>query len=81
MSHQGNQHILVAQDYFSKWLFAQGMPDQKAERIVRILRDQVFTLVGPPEGLHSDQNRNFEHQKATLSLVVIGGIQQPALFG
>ena len=62
MSHQGNQHILVAQDYFSKWLFAQGMPDQKAERIVRTLRDQVFTLVGPPERLHSDQNRNFESQ-------------------
>ena len=62
MSHQGNQYILVAQDYFSKWPFAQAMPDQKAERIVRILRDQVFTLVGPPERLHSDQGRNFESQ-------------------
>ena len=38
------------------------MPDQKTERIVRILRDQVFTLVGPPERLHSDQGRNFESQ-------------------
>ena len=38
------------------------MPDQKAKRIVRILRDQVFTLVGPPERLHSDQGRNFESQ-------------------
>ena len=27
----GNQYILVAQDYFSKWPFAQLMPDQKAE--------------------------------------------------
>ena len=62
MSHQGNQYILVAQDYFSKWSFAQAMPDQKADRIVRILRDQVFTLVGPPERLHSDQGRNFESQ-------------------
>ena len=62
MSHQGNQYILVAQDYFSKWPFAQVMPDQKAERIVRILCDQVFTLVGPPERLHSDQSRNFEGQ-------------------
>ena len=62
MSHQGNQYILVAQDYFSKWPFAQAMPDQKAERIVRILRDQVFTLVGLPERLHSDQGRNFESQ-------------------
>ena len=55
ISFQGNQYILVAQDYFSKWLFAQEMPDQKTDRIVRILRDQVFTLVGPPEKLHSDQ--------------------------
>ena len=62
MSPQGNQYILVAQDYFSKWPFAQGMPDQKADQIIRILRDQVFTLVGPPERLHSDQGRNFESQ-------------------
>ena len=57
---QGNQDILVAQDYSSKWLVAQSMPDQKAERIVKILRDQVFTLVGPPQQLHSDQGQNFE---------------------
>ena len=38
------------------------MPDQNVERIVRILRDQVFTLVGPPERLHSDQGRKFESQ-------------------
>ena len=59
-SSQGNQYILVAQDYFSKWPFAQSMPDQKADRIVKILRDQVFTLVGPPKQLHSDQGQNFE---------------------
>ena len=60
ISLQGNEYILVAQDYFSKWPFAVPMPDQKAERIVRILKDQLFTVVGPPEKLHSDQGRNFE---------------------
>ena len=60
MSLQGNEYILVAQDYFSKWPFAVPMRDQKAERIVRILKDQIFTVVGPPEKLHSDQGRNFE---------------------
>ena len=36
------------------------MPDQRAERIVRILKDQIFTVVGPQEKLHSDQGRNLE---------------------
>ena len=55
MSAEGNQFILVIQDYFSKWPFARALPDQKAERIVQILRDDVFALVGPPQRLHSDQ--------------------------
>ena len=60
ISLQGNEYILVAQDYFSKWPFAVPMPDQKGERIVQILKDQIFTVVGPPEKLHSDQGQNFE---------------------
>ena len=60
ISTNGNRYLLVAQDYFSKWPFAMMMPDQTAERIVRILRDKVFTLVGLPKKLHSDQDRNFE---------------------
>ena len=60
MSAEGNQFILVIQDYFSKWPFVRAIPDQKAERTVQILRDDVFTLVGPPQRLHSDQGRNFE---------------------
>ena len=59
-STKGNQYLLVVQDYFSKWPFAFPMPDQKAETIVQILRDNVFTVIGPPQKLHSDQGRNFE---------------------
>jgi len=40
-SPQGNGYLLVAQVYFSKWPFAIPMPDQKAERIVKILRDHI----------------------------------------
>jgi len=64
-SPQRNGYLLVAQDYFSKWPFAMPMPDQKAERIVKILRDHIFTMVGPPEKLHSDQGRNFKSQILT----------------
>ena len=52
--------MLVVQNYFSKWPFACAMPDQKADRIVQVLRDDVFALVGPPQKLHSDQGRNFK---------------------
>jgi len=54
-SPQGNGYLLVAQDYFSMWPFAMPMPDQKAERIVKILKDHIFTVVGP-------QGHNFESQ-------------------
>ena len=59
-SAKGNQYLLVVQDYFSKWPFTQPMADQKAERIVQILRDNVFTVTEPPQKLHSDQGQNFE---------------------
>ena len=59
-SSHHNQYILVAQDYFSKWLFAYAMPNQKADGMVRTLQNNVFALVGPPSKLHSDQGRNFE---------------------
>ena len=60
VSTNGNRYLLVAQDYVSKWPFAMAMRDQTAEMIVQILRDEVFTLVGPPQKLHSDRGRNFE---------------------
>jgi len=52
--------MLVVQDYFSKWPFAISLSDQTAGMIVCTLKDQVFTLFGPPQRLHSDQGKNFE---------------------
>ena len=45
-SNRGNNYLLVAQDYFSKWQFAIALPNQNS--IVKALRDQVFTVVGTP---------------------------------
>ena len=36
ISTNENRYFSVAQIYFSKWPFAMAMPDQTAERIVRI---------------------------------------------
>jgi len=47
LSVEGNQYLLVVQYYFSKWPFTKAIPDQAAERIVQVLRDDVFALIGP----------------------------------
>ena len=54
-----NRYILVIQYYFMKWLEAFPMPDQKANRIVDIIK-QLFCRIGVPKELHSDQGRNFK---------------------
>ena len=55
-SEQGNKHVLVFQDFLTK-LFP--MPDQKTERIVKILVDEVIPFFGVPEVLLSDRGTNF----------------------
>ena len=59
LSNKGNSYLLVLQDYFTKWLEAVSMRDQKADTIVTILID-ILTRFGMPKYLHSDQGRNFE---------------------
>ena len=54
-----NKYLLVIQDYFTKWADAIPMPDQKAARIARELT-KVFSVMGLPQVLHSDQGTNFE---------------------
>ena len=64
VSHQGNEYLLVVQDYFLKWPFVMPMPDQKAERIVKILRDHIFTLVGPKSQVLADICKAFKIVKS-----------------
>ena len=40
--------------------FAFPMQDQKADTIVQILRDNIFTVTGPLQKLHLDSGQNFE---------------------
>lgn len=57
---RGNRYVLVVADYFTRWIEAFAVPDQKRETVARTLIDGVFTRHGFPLLLHSDHGRNFE---------------------
>ena len=54
----GNQHVVVFQDFLTKWPMAFPVPDQKAIRIAHLLADEVIPNIGVPEALLSDRGTN-----------------------
>ena len=56
----GNAWILVASDYFTKWVEAYTIPNQEAITVATKLVDEFFYCFSVPEQLHSDQGRQFE---------------------
>ena len=73
ISSQNNRYLLVVQDYFTKWVEAIPMPDQTAVRITNELV-KLFSMLGLPQIVHSDQGQNFESTvlKQTLEAFDIG---------
>ena len=59
-SDDGNQYILIAADYFSKWVEAYALPNQEAATVAEVLVKEFVARFGVPLMLHSDQGRNFE---------------------
>jgi len=57
---QGNKHLLVIMDHFTKWCEAFPTKDQWASTVAEILVTHVFSKFGPTTIIHSDQGRNFE---------------------
>ena len=61
-TQSGNKYILVAGDYFTKWIEAYAIPNQEAITIAQKLLDEMFCRFSLPEKLHSDQGRQFESE-------------------
>ncbi|GJU50842.1 reverse transcriptase domain-containing protein [Tanacetum coccineum] len=55
---RGNKYILVAVDYVSKWVEAQGLPTNDACVVVKFLRS-LFARFGVPKALISDRGTHF----------------------
>ena len=71
VSTQGNKYLLVIQDYFTKWADAIPLPNQKATTITSALI-KLFSTIGMPQIVHSDQGRNFESTILKQSLEAFG---------
>ena len=58
LTDQGNRHVVVIQDLFTKWPLAFTVPDQKTTRIARLVAEEVIPLFSVPECLLSDRGTN-----------------------
>ena len=59
-SVRGNKYILIVGDYFTKWVEAYPLENQKAETVAEVFVREFVSCFGVPLQLHSDQGRNFE---------------------
>ena len=53
-TESGNKHVVVFQDMFTKWPMVYAVPDQKTERITKLLCEEIVPFFGVPEALLSD---------------------------
>ena len=50
----GNEYILVAMDYVSKWVETSALPTNNARVVIKFLKKHIFTRFGTPRALISD---------------------------
>ena len=60
VTSQGNSYILVAEDYFTRWLEAWPIPNQEIKTVAQKLLNEMFFRFSLPDQILSDQGRQFE---------------------
>nr|GFC02877.1 reverse transcriptase domain-containing protein [Tanacetum cinerariifolium] len=58
LSSKGNKYILVAVNYFSKWVEAKALPTNDARVVVKFLKS-LFSRFGTPKAIISDRGTHF----------------------
>ena len=58
-TQQGIKHVVVFQDFFTKWPLVYSIPDQKVTALVQLLTKEVIPFFGVPEALLSDRCTNW----------------------
>ena len=58
MTADGNKHMVVFQDYFTKWPMVYPVPEQKMTSLVELQTKEVVPFFGVPEVLLSDRGTN-----------------------
>ena len=56
----GSKYLLVAVDFYTKWIETYSLPDQEAASCMTVLYNGFFSRFGLARQLHSDQGKNFE---------------------
>ena len=60
VSEKGNKYLLIVGDYFTKWVEAYPLENQRADVVAEVLVKEFISRFGVPMQMHSDQGRNFE---------------------
>ena len=58
-TQNGNKHLLVCCDHFTRWIEVFPLPDMRASTVARVLVNEVFSSFSCQKFLHSDRAANF----------------------
>ena len=71
-TNNGNKHILVVVDYFSKWVEACPLKRMDAATIASVFVSEFVSRFGCPESLLTDQGKNFDSRLFRVFCKLLG---------